>query len=188
MSKPLKDIFAAAVAYVIKNEIGSDPDDDGGFSLDEVDRGGATRWGITIGTLSRWRTRRCTIEDVVNLTKEEAIEIYRTWYWFPTSCHLIRNPQIAISIMDMGVLFGATTSARNAQLATRPCGYPRLMVDGLIGPQSINALNTVNGTVWCVNFQKLFFDRVTGIIKDDETQVKYRRGWENRIAKLKTLG
>lgn len=90
--------------------------------------------------------------------------------------------------MDMAVLFGAGTSARNAQLAARTAGYPKLTVDGLIGPKTLRALNTVNPTIWCLNFQKLFFDRIKAIIKNDETQAKYRAGWENRVAKLRTLG
>ena len=48
---------------------------EGGFVNDPRDPGGATNMGITIATLSSWRGTPVTVQDVRNLTKQEARQI-----------------------------------------------------------------------------------------------------------------
>lgn len=181
------DHFHAAVSYVIRNEIGQDPKGDGGFTLDPSDRGGATKWGISLRALSASRGTKCTPEDVRDLSKEEALRIYRKDYWLPLSCHLLFSSQVATAVFDLGVLFGPGISAKNAQIACRSAGFPRTVSDGIIGPITLKALNAVSFPVWCAAYQKLFFDRILEIVQNDQTQAGYVRGWENRVANLRRL-
>jgi lysozyme family protein len=70
--------FEACLAHTLKYE--------GGYVDHPADPGGATNWGITIGTLRAWRQKSygggtVTKADVRALTKEEAARIYRANYW-----------------------------------------------------------------------------------------------------------
>src|SRR5690606_5273554 len=54
---------------------------EGGYVDHPDDPGGATNMGITIGRLSAWRGRKVTKQEVKNLTRGEALEIYKACYW-----------------------------------------------------------------------------------------------------------
>jgi lysozyme family protein len=79
---------------------------EGGFVNHPDDPGGATNMGITIGTLSRWLGRKATVEDVKNLTREEANKIYRAYYWEPSGASKAPDYKTALLLMDSGVLHG----------------------------------------------------------------------------------
>jgi Glycosyl hydrolase 108 len=65
--------FSQCLAVVLAEE--------GGYTNDPDDRGGPTNFGITIDDLREWRGTDVTAEDVKNMTKAEAQEIYRSKYW-----------------------------------------------------------------------------------------------------------
>lgn len=54
---------------------------EGGYVNHPKDPGGPTNRGITQATLSHERGQRASIDDVRNLTRAEAAEIYRKKYW-----------------------------------------------------------------------------------------------------------
>jgi lysozyme family protein len=54
---------------------------EGGFVNDRYDAGGATKYGITIATLSHELGHRATVMDVKNLDIPTASAIYRKKYW-----------------------------------------------------------------------------------------------------------
>lgn len=54
---------------------------EGGYVDHPADPGGATKYGITIGTLSKWRGKPATKADVKALSPDEARDIYRSHYW-----------------------------------------------------------------------------------------------------------
>ena len=56
---------------------------EGGFDNDPDDPGGPTNMGITQSDLARWRQKPVTVDDVRNLTRDEACQIYREFYWKP---------------------------------------------------------------------------------------------------------
>ena len=45
---------------------------EGGFVNHPADRGGATNWGVTQGTLAAWRGYPVSVADVHALTRDEA--------------------------------------------------------------------------------------------------------------------
>lgn len=67
------DNFPACIAFTFQYE--------GGFSNNPRDPGGPTNYGITHATLAAWRHKPVTVQDVKNLTKAEAEEIYKANYW-----------------------------------------------------------------------------------------------------------
>lgn len=55
--------------------------DEGGYTNDPADSGGATKWGITIGDYRKYIKANATPEDVKTLTQAQAKTIYKSKYW-----------------------------------------------------------------------------------------------------------
>ena len=118
-------MFKTALEAVLKHE--------GGYSDDPDDKGGATRFGITIGTLEMWRNEPLTLEDIRNLTLGEAESIYLTKYWRACKCDELPAP-VAFVVFDGAVNHGPS---RSTQLLQRAIGVG---ADGVIGPITLKAV------------------------------------------------
>lgn len=105
---------------------------EGGFVNDPSDSGGATRYGITIATLSAWRECEVTVDDVKKLTKDEAMDIYRAEYYFKPS---IDSLPMALQghVLDCCINMGARGGVKLLQQAINALGGS-IKVDGIIGP------------------------------------------------------
>ena len=110
--------FDTAVAFTLREE--------GGFTDDPRDPGGATNLGITLATLTHWRGRPATADDVLHLTVAEADAIYQALYWHAMRCDLLPIG-IALMVFDFGVNAGPRPSAIELQQAVG------VATDGLIG-------------------------------------------------------
>jgi lysozyme family protein len=106
--------------------------EEGGFTDDPRDAGGATNWGITQATLSHWRGEPCTIDDVENLGNNEVRAIYHALYWLALQCDTLRNG-LDLMMFDFGVNAGVGRAARMLQASLD------VTVDGLLGPISMLA-------------------------------------------------
>lgn len=111
------------------------------------DKGGPTKFGITLATLSKWRGRPCTAADVQALTEVEARQIYRSIYIVEPRFDQVAtiSPAIAHELVDTGVNMGqgvAATSLQRWLTALNRGGkdYPDLTADGKIGPKTLAAL------------------------------------------------
>ena len=114
---------------------------EGGFVNDPDDPGGATKHGVTIGTLRRLgidvnRDSRIDVADVKALSRAQAVEIYlRHYYEGPGIAAL---PEVLqASVFDMYVNAGGN-SVRILQRLLTDMGFP-CEPDGEIGPQTIRA-------------------------------------------------
>ena len=78
--------------------------EEGGFSNDPSDHGGATNFGITAAELGRYRGygRPATVAEVKALTEEEARAIYTTRYVPPFAS--IPFDTLRAQLVDYGVL------------------------------------------------------------------------------------
>ncbi|MBS8228851.1 holin-associated N-acetylmuramidase [Vannielia litorea] len=114
---------------------------EGGYVNDPDDPGGATKYGVTIGTLRRLGVDldgdgRTTVRDVKRLSAEQARAIFIE--------HYFKRPRIAelpavlhASVFDMYVNAGGNAVKILQRLLARmgqPCA-----VDGAIGPQTVAA-------------------------------------------------
>jgi hypothetical protein len=179
------DLFPGAFTYVLRNEIGDDWET-GGFSNYPNDFGKATKWGVTQKTLAAFRGVPTTVDDVRTLTVDEAREIYRALFWERLQLDCVRRPQVAIALMDAGILFGSTIAVFNAQIACQKVGFG-IKVDGIIGPKTVEALNAVRVQSWIPAFQECLYKRVSRIVARNTTQITWENGWKNRIRRLGTL-
>lgn len=114
---------------------------EGGFVNDPDDPGGATKHGVTLGTLRRLgiditRDARIDLADVRALTAAQAIDIYVEHYYRRTGIGAL--PEILqASVFDMYVNAGANAVKVLQRLLTS-MGFA-CDADGQIGPQTIRA-------------------------------------------------
>ena len=99
------------------------------------DRGGPTKYGITLATLSAWRGHPVTPEDVRDLTEGEARAIYRERYIDGPRFREIRDPLLREWVIDMGVNHGTTRASEWLQEA-----IGGVTVDGRVGAFTLGAL------------------------------------------------
>lgn len=106
---------------------------EGGYVNHPADRGGPTKYGITLGTLQRWRTdNSLKAKDVRDLTWSEAKSIYRAYYW--DTVRATEMPKgIDYMMFDMAVNHGPRGAARILQRALG------VTPDGIIGPITMTA-------------------------------------------------
>jgi lysozyme family protein len=114
---------------------------EGGFVNDPDDPGGATKHGVTLGTLRRLgidvtRDSRIDVADVKALTQAQAVEIYLKHYFEAPGIAALPEP-VQASVFDMQVNAGSNAVKILQRLLT-DMGYP-CDADGAIGPQTIRA-------------------------------------------------
>lgn len=174
----LNDTQKSIITYILKDE--------GGYTNNPQDHGGPTNFGITLKDLAEWRGQPVTAQDVENMQLSEAQEIYYEWYLKPMSIDQIKSMAIATALADTGILYGSVTTIRLAQTVCKGFGYG-LVVDGMVGPITLKALNMVNPSLFIKNLHDQIISRIDEIISHDESQVVFKEGWTDRANKLLEL-
>ena len=147
---------------------------EGGYINLPADHGGATNFGITKATLSQYRGRPVSVDEVQRLTRTEALEIYFKLYVEKPGFLLIRDDQLRALLVDYGVNSGPVTAIKELQSAvgTDP--------DGVLGPRTLVALHTIGHAVAYKRLLKRRFQRLASIVLNDHSQLVFLRGWINR--------
>jgi hypothetical protein len=160
------DNFTACVTNVLLHE--------GGYTNDPHDRGKATNYGITIADLKEWRNDpNLTDDDVKNMKKDEAIEIYRTKYWNPMRCGEMPKG-VDLAVFDFGVNSG---NSRSIKFLQRKLGVTN---DGSIGPITMSAINATNARALV---QGLCADRLAFLQGLSDWQY-FGNGWGRRVQEV----
>ena len=164
-----KETFQKILPHIWRHE--------GGYVNDRYDPGGATNMGITHRTLARWRgVRSVTRQQVKDLKREEAAEIYKKRYWDAVNADQL-PVGVDYSTFDMGVNAGPS---RGVKILQKSVGsYP----DGKIGPITRSAIN--NMTQWGIigryyTYRMQFYKRL-------RTFRRYGRGWTNRAKNVRLI-
>lgn len=160
--------FEDAILVILKHEGGDR------FTQIKGDRGGATKYGITLATLRCWRGKPTTPENVRQLKQTEAEEIYRSRYWEACRCGELIDQDVATKIFDIAVNCGTWAAIRMAQRAAV------VPVDGVMGPQTIAAINADNPGLYMIGITSLQKSHYKQIVKKDPSQEKFLLGWMNR--------
>lgn len=96
---------------------------EGGYSNHPADRGGPTKYGITLPTLAVWRGHSVSPEDVRALTAEEAKAIYRERYLQPF-LH-VEPIELRAQVVDIAVHSGVDTARMLYRRARDQGGNPQ---------------------------------------------------------------
>lgn len=114
---------------------------EGGFVNDPDDPGGATKYGVTLGTLRRLKLDltgdgAVDLADVQALTRAQAADIFIEHYFRRPRLDAL-PARIQPSVFDMYVNAGAN-AVKILQRLLRQMGQ-QIAVDGVVGPQTIAA-------------------------------------------------
>ena len=127
---------------------------EGGYVNDPDDPGGETKYGIS--------KRSYPDLDIPNLSRDQAIEIYRRDFWFGLNLHLIRNETLQFKLFDCAVPMGGTQMTRLLQRALVRCGMA-VKVDGEMGPDTIGAANNADRARLYAEFIRLCYLFLRGL-------------------------
>lgn len=156
------------------------------------DRGGPTKGGITLATLTSWRKRPVTATDVAALDEAEVRAIYRARYIEEPGFVGIADAALRALVIDSGVNHGTTRAGKWLQDAVNDlAGRPLLKVDGAVGPKTLAAVNGADAAgLW----RSVFVARMCfygDLISSDarkrgrtDDQALNAAGWLNRLAEF----
>lgn len=160
-----EDRFRYAVEVVLRHE--------GGYVNDPSDPGGETKYGIS--------KRSYPHLDIANLTREEAIAIYRRDWWERYRMGEIEDVAIASKVLDVFVNVGPIQGATIVQRALHACGRRHVIIDGIIGTQTITAINDVKPRAMllaAIRAEAAAYYR--GLVAQRPELQRYEKGWLNR--------
>lgn len=149
--------------------------EEGAYSNNPKDPGGATNLGITARTLGAWRGGGIASSDAVKaLGKDEATAIYRAQYW-----NAIMGDQLPAgvdyAVMDFAVNSG---SARAAKALQKAIGCAQ---DGHIGMQTVASAKGLSAAI----VAEKVCDIRLAFLKSLPTWGSFGKGWEARVARVR---
>ena len=152
-------IFDQAVGFVLKDQI------EGGYVNDPRDPGGETNFGIS--------KRSYPHVNIRDLTREDAVAIYKRDYWDACKCEEL-PPEIAVAVFDCAVNQGAGIAIRLLQKALR------VTSDGIIGPKTMAAARKADAMELVLDFLSWRLRRYA----NTANAITYMRGWSKRVLYL----
>jgi lysozyme family protein len=149
---------------------------EGGYVNHPDDHGGATNMGITLKTLSSWRGAPVSEEDVENLTRDEASDIYYRMYWLDPGLYTLdRGVLVEDMLFDAAVHHGPRTAISMLQRVT--LAEP----DGVMGPRTREAANRYPDAVLASAYLGERVAYLGRIITNNPNQAVFAAGWMNRM-------
>lgn len=149
---------------------------EGGYVDHAADKGGPTNFGITQATLSQWRGKPATADDVRSLSRDEARRIYRRQYIDNPGYLSIESDQVRALVVDCAVNHGPERATKLLQQAAH------VFPDGKLGPVSVAAVNRMTAAALyrrlCAQRARLYGE----IITRNPSQAAFAAGWMNRLA------
>lgn len=166
--------YIAAFQKTISNEGGyvNDPDDPGGETYSGVARKIHSKWDgwTTIDMLKRASGFPANLDKDSEL-QEDITNFYRINFWDKINGDKIDNQFVAESMFDFAVNAGVGTSASLAQMVVG------VKSDGVIGKDSIAAINSFDPEYFLSAFTVAKIARYVNIVKKRPVSRKYFYGW-----------
>lgn len=151
---------------------------EGGWANDPDDSGGCTMSGITIGCFREYYGRYMECADLKKLTENQWLTIFHKKFYDKIKADGIENDYVCIMVLDMCWMSGVRTAIRKIQRCLR------IMDDGIVGPVTLNALNSNPKEV----FENLKYMRqcwYESIVMNQPKKKKFLKGWLNRLNSIK---
>lgn len=151
---------------------------EGGFVNDPDDLGGATNRGVTLVTYAQYCKKKGypvpTVERLKNLSEREWTEILKTMYWDRWKADQIESQSVANILVDWVWASGNY----GIKIPQKLIG---VTVDGIVGPKTIDAVNSRNPRELFDLIKIARFDYIEDICRKRPSNNKFKRGWINRI-------
>lgn len=161
---------------------------EGGYSNNPNDGGGPTRYGITQATLSKHLGRPATEDDVKNLDKDLATEIYKADYYFTPRINTLPEA-LQPQLFDISVNSGPRKSISMLQVVLNMSGF-ECDNDGMLGPQTRiqceAAFKAMQG--YLINgIEELREHFYKTIVSENKSQFVFLDGWLSRARSFRVV-
>ncbi len=151
---------------------------EGGLSNHPSDGGGLTNFGITRATLSWYRNKPVSPEEMKTLTEQEAREIYLKLYVVNPGFDKVGDPLLRYQLVDFGVNSGPATAIKKLQevLGIEP--------DGKLGPLTLRALDKADSREVANRLAAARLEMIAKFVAKKPSQVVFLVGWFKRAMKF----
>lgn len=161
------------------------------FTITQYDRGGATKFGITLMTYKDYCRSQLTFCDkngdrILNAfdlsltTLNDVKPIYLKNYWNRVKADQIKNQALAEALTDIVINCGFVQGKRHIQAVQK---FIKVKQDGVLGIKTIQKINSGNAReiyILIFKYRLNYYNRL-GVGK----QSKFKQGWKNRVTNLK---
>lgn len=147
------------------------------FTNHPDDRGGPTKFGVTLKAYQDYVDPEAAERTIRNLTEAEARAFYRRWYVELPRFDKV-HPLVMPLLVDCGVNHGSQRAAKWFQKAV---GAEE---DGIIGPKTLAAADEVPATTVYLRICAYRFRLYGTLVTRDPSQAVFASGWNNRGAKF----
>jgi lysozyme family protein len=158
--------FDDCLTYVLRDE--------GGYSDNPHDPGGATNLGVTRKAWEEWVGHPVSKDVIRSLTKAQVKPFYFAKYWMPVQGNSLPSG-LNYAVFDCAVNSGV---ARASRLLQQVCG---VTVDGHIGPLTVAAARKTPDVT------NLFLDARLAFLKSIPGWQYFGKGWQGRVARVRHL-
>lgn len=175
--------FVHAMDFVLYNE--------GGLTDNVNDAGGITKYGVSLRFLKGADEDvngdgHVDEKDIRGMELTQAYAVYKKFFWDHYKIKKLGDPDVAAKVMDLFVNMRGRSAARIVQRAVNLSNGLKIKVDGLLGPESYNAINNIvaiDKFIFMENLrrqQAMFYQH---IVDNNPSQNVFLHGWRNRASR-----
>ncbi|WP_281237910.1 glycosyl hydrolase 108 family protein [Flavobacterium praedii] len=174
-----EDKFKKVAPIILRHE--------GGYVNHPSDKGGPTNKGITLKTWEKYAKDDIglepTLDNLKNITDEQATIIYRKHYWEPKGFCKIKDETVSLMIYDWTITSGGAIKEVQKLLVNE--FEQNITIDGGIGTNTINAINNVTDQDKLLKkiskIRKQYYTDLTFTKGEKNSQDVFLGGWLNRV-------
>lgn len=159
------------VAYIVDRFEGS------AVTHDPDDRGGVTRFGITLPTLQQVKPE-ATAGDVWALTRDEALNIYLELFVFRPGFYQIADWRLRLACVDAAIHSGPRRAQEWLQAAVGA------QVDGVAGRDTYAKVASTDAVTARERLIASRLRHLGHLITRDVRQAKFAKGWLTRVGTI----
>lgn len=138
-----------------------------------------TKYGISAPVYEEWIKRVPSENDMRNITKQTANIIFKRNYWDRLKADSIQSQAVAETLVDHGINAGTGAAAKIMQRVLNARFGKNLAVDGVIGPISLRAINSVDADELFVAYNAARIDFYEKINNPNWLSI-----WKNRVKSI----
>ncbi|WP_155823878.1 glycoside hydrolase family 108 protein [Legionella shakespearei] len=160
---------------------------EGKFVDNKNDLGGPTNKGITLNTFKRYAQSdlgiKPTLENLKNITEEQATIIYKKRFWDPLKADDIKSLSIAYTLYDFHVNAPAH-AVKKMQESVNDLGGD-LIVDNIMGSKTIKSINSIEPQKLFELYQQKRIQHYINRVHEKPSQKEFLNGWIERVKNIK---